>query len=259
METCGNAAVFTKVYGTRSSSDAEQAGQYLPRLAEHAVVERRAVRGLLWTDIDGADWLASEGVTLTGPMHEARGGMNDTRGTDDGEYRATTQFSHDAFHLERNLAEPHDVRPNVATAVTARQVAVVGVSIDEGRTGAAVAPGLEQLTVHMNQASRAGLLVKIIDVLSAEKEAVAELTLDLRERQMRGIRLTRQGSRTTHGIELPDQLRIAGPGLGRRYLLESPAFPKTIGITKSGDTALGTDAGARQNKETIGLLKRNHN
>ncbi len=100
--------------------------------------------------------------------------------------------------------------------------------------------------------------MKIVDVLGAEEETVFEFGLEFREREVRGIRLAGQGSRTTHGIEFPDQLRIASPGSWRCDLLKPPSFPKTVGIAKGGDAALGADAGTGENEETVGGLERDH-
>jgi len=70
--------------------------------------------------------------------------------------------------------------------------------------------------------------VQVVDVLRTEKEAVAELRLKFRQGDVRGIGLGLGAVRTTSRIKLPDQRRIALPGLGGADIFDVVAGPQAI-------------------------------
>src|SRR5262249_145658 len=55
-----------------------------------------------------------------------------------------------------------------------------------------------------------------------------------------------------HGVKVPDEARVAGPGVGRGDLFEAVVAPQTVGIAKRGDSAFGADTGTGQDENAIG-------
>src|SRR5512146_2975647 len=98
--------------------------------------------------------------------------------------------------------------------------------------------------MHVRQSPGTGFLMKVVDVLGAEKETVAQLAFEFGDCKVRPVRLAWHCPGAAHRIELPDQLRIAGPGLRRGNVLETPSLPQPIRISKGRNAALGADAGA---------------
>src|SRR3546814_917119 len=74
--------------------------------------ERRALRRFE-VELDGA----RAGIARL--LHEARGGVDVSRGADGEEQAAAAERVLDALHLERHLAEPHDLRAHAAGGVAA--------------------------------------------------------------------------------------------------------------------------------------------
>ena len=105
--------------------------------------------------------------------------------------------------------------------------------------------------MHVKHAPGAGLFVKIVDVLRAKKETRPKFALEFRKSQMGRIRLGGERTLPAHRIEFPDEARIAPPCLGRRNFLETKSPPEAARVAKGGDAALGADAGAGENENSI--------
>src|SRR5574337_770480 len=102
--------------------------------------------------------------------------------------------------MERYFAEPADVRPDASAAGAARDLALVSLPVVEGRTVAGVAAALEQLAMHVRDALRARLFVKIVHILGAEEQPLTDFPLQPRQRAMARVGLL-VGRRTPpHGI-----------------------------------------------------------
>jgi hypothetical protein len=65
------------------------------------------------------------------------------------------------------------MRPNATSAFATWKFAYVSLAIFEGLSVAVVAARLEQLSMHVNQALGASLLVEVVNILRAEEEAIA--------------------------------------------------------------------------------------
>lgn len=179
----------------------------------------------------------------TNVRDETGGRFHDTGRSHRGEKGAAIQLRKDAVQIVRYFPKPADVRTDSAPAFAARYLRrrlVPGV-IGEWRSPAGVTAALEKLAVHVKNAARSGLFVQVVHVLRAEEQAVREFALQIGEREMRGIRLG-GGNTPAHGIEIPDQPRIASPGMRRSYLFDAIVSPKSTRPAKGWDSALGTDA-----------------
>jgi hypothetical protein len=111
--------------------------------------------------------------------------------------------------------------------------------------------------MHMENTLGAGKLVKIVDILGTEEEAVVNGPFKGGEGQMSGIGLGLGGDAAAHGIEIPNQARIAAPGMRRGNFLDAVFPPEAASIAKRGNAALRADAGAGENEEPIGGRDRN--
>ncbi len=97
-----------------------------------------------------------------------------------------------AAHLERHLAEEDDVGAQARAAGAAAhlvEAAIDGAIFDRRPAALGLAVRLVQFAVHVHHASGAGALVQVVDILRAEKEAVAQLRFQLGEGDVRRIGL----------------------------------------------------------------------
>ena len=85
--------------------------------------------------------------------------------------------------------------------------------------------GFGQFAVHVDEANGAGALVQVVHVLGAEKEAVADALLKFGKREVGRIGLGLCCRGAARGVELPDQRRIALPGIGSADILDAIACP----------------------------------
>ena len=69
---------------------------------------------------------------------------------------------------------------------------------------------------------------------------------------MSGIGFGGGGDTAAHGIEIPDEPRVAAPSVGRGDFLEAVVAPEAVGIAERGDAAFGADAGTGEDKEAVG-------
>ena len=116
---------------------------------------------------------------------------------------------------------------------------------------AGLAAALHELPVHVEEAGRAGLLVQVVDVLGAEEETIRERGFKARESEMGGIGPGGGSHAAAHGVKVPDEARVAAPGVGRGDLFEAVVAPETSGIAKRGDPTFGAYTGPGKNENTI--------
>jgi hypothetical protein len=161
-------------------------------------------------------------------MYESRGGIDGARGADNKQDSGTVEFPIDTFHIQRNFAKPDDMRTEESAALRAGgkvRCGLVQCLIRNGHV-AVHASRLEERSVHVMYAMRTSALVQVIDVLGTEIKLVAQLLLDLCERDMGSVRLRSEGIAATHRVEPPDKLGIGVPGSGRCDLLDAIAVPE---------------------------------
>src|ERR1019366_2930295 len=177
-----------------------------------------------------------------------------------GEHGAVIQRRKDAVHLVGHFPKPADVRTNSASALAARNLRrrlVTGV-IGERRPPAGVAAALEKLPVHWQNVGASGWFLKVSQFLRAEEQAVREPALQFGEREMRGVGLGGGGNAPAHGIEFPDQRRIARPRIRRRHFFDAIVSPQSTHPAKGGDATLSADAGSGKNENLVLSSDVNH-
>lgn len=69
---------------------------------------------------------------------------------------------------------------------------------------------------------------------------------------MREIGFGVRGHAAAHGIEVPDEARIAAPCDRRGNFFEAVVTPESVGIAEGGDAAFGGDTGAGEEEEVVG-------
>jgi hypothetical protein len=155
--------------------------------------------------------------------------------------------------MEGSFAEPADVRPDSAAAGAAGNFGgrFVEVDVIEGGKRAGVAPAFEELTVHMEDAAGTGPLVEIVDILGTEKKSTGDGVFESSERAVARIGSGGGGNAAAHGVEIPDEARVATPGVRRGDVLEAVVAPQAAGIAESGNAALGTGAGAGEDEDAV--------
>lgn len=208
--------------------------------------ERGCVRRFFRSHIDGS------GAT-THMRDKAGGWLDHSRCTDSHEDRAFVQCAEDAIQLERHFAEPTDVwaNPTAAFAPGKLDWRIVGVGVTKWRSAAPIATALEEFAVHMDDALRPCLLVKIVHILGAEEQTILQLLFKLSQREVRRIGLRRCRDTPTHRVELPDQPWIATPRMRRRDLLDPVVPPEAIHPTERWNPALGAYSCPGQNEEAV--------
>ncbi len=68
---------------------------------------------------------------------------------------------------------------------------------------------------------------------------------------MAGIGLGSGGNFATHGVEIPNEVRIAPPGNRRGDFFNSVIAPQPSNTAKCGNPTFGADAGTGEDKNTI--------
>jgi hypothetical protein len=119
----------------------------------------------------------------------------------------------------------------------------------EWEAGASLATALEELSVHVNEARRTRLLVQIVDILRAEKEAIAHDSLDCRQSVVSKIGFACPGLRAPLRIETPDDRGVRSPAFRGSNVLEAVLLPEAIGVPEGANPALGADPRARQHED----------
>ena len=94
--------------------------------------------------------------------------------------------------------------------------------------------------------------MKIVDVLCAEIEPIAELLLKQGDGEMGGVGLGVDGVAAAHGVEIPDEARVATPGDGSGDVFDMVVAPEAVGVAEGGDAAFRGDTGAGQKEDAVG-------
>src|SRR4029450_10752123 len=108
------------------------------------------------------------------------------------------------------------------------------------------APALGHLAMHVQQPSRTGALVQIIDILGEDQPFARPFGIELRQCLVRRVGLDLAETRPPRIVELMHQRRVAAVGFGRRHVLDPVAFPQPVSASKGGEAAVGADPGAGQ-------------
>jgi hypothetical protein len=122
---------------------------------------------------------------------------------------------------------------------------------------AGIAATFEEFAMHMEDTLGAGKLVKIVDILGTQEEAVVKGPFKGGDGEVSGIGLGLGGHAAAHGIEIPNQARIAAPGMRRGNFLDTVFPPEAASIAKRGNAALRADAGTGENEKPVGGRDRN--
>jgi hypothetical protein len=77
----------------------------------------------------------------------------------------------------------------------------------------------------MHQPPRTGSLVQIVYILRAEEETVAQLPLQLSQRNMRRIGLGLRALHAPFGVKLPHSPKIVFQRFGSAYILNAMSGP----------------------------------
>ena len=80
----------------------------------------------------------------------------------------------------------------------------------------------------MDEVSRAGALVQVVDILRAKKEAARELRFELGQSNVRGVRIGFLSLYATLRVESPHSGGVAAPGIGRADVLDAVTCPKAV-------------------------------
>jgi hypothetical protein len=145
--------------------------------------------------------------------NKAGGWLHHSRCPHSHEDRAFVQCAEDAIHLEGQFAEPADMRSNPAAAVAARKLGwrIIGVCVVKGRSAAPLAAAPEEFPVHVDNALRSRLLVKVVHVLGAEEQALLQLLFELSQREVRRVEALIRPE-TYRGAKTPwNRLQFAPP------------------------------------------------
>jgi hypothetical protein len=106
--------------------------------------------------------------------------------------------------------------------------------------------------VHVDDAHRPRLLVKVVHVLGADKEAILRVFSSFRKGEVSRIPLGGRRNPPPHGIEFPHQPGIAVPILGRSNLLDPIVPPEAIHPTETWDAALHAHSCSSKDEEAVG-------
>src|SRR4051794_9307374 len=154
--------------------------------------------------------------------------------------------------MQRHLAEPDDVRPDLsATGAAFRYLVLVRIAIDERRPSARLAAALEKVPMDVQDARGACLFVQVVDVLGADQEPVADRGLQLGERDMGRVRFLLRRRLPPRRIKGPHQIWIAAPRFGCRDVFDTYVVPHAVRVPEGRNPALGADASARQDKHAV--------
>jgi len=210
------------------------------------VVKAAEIGGRLEADVVGFG-------TAGGLGSETGGGFNRAGRADGQKDGAVIESEQDFVEVEGSFAEPADVRADLAAAFAARDRGrlLVELHVVERRAGARVAARFEKFTMHVDDAARACLFLKIVDILGTDEETVLESRLEGGDGLMGGIGFGVRGNAAAHGVEVPDEMGIAAPGMGRGDFFETIVAPEPVRIAERGDAAFGGHTRAREKEEAV--------
>lgn len=156
--------------------------------------------------------------------------------------------------MHRHLPEPDDVGPEPAGRVAARA----------GRRGrkillpghhrrAAEAAGAAQRAMHLQQPQRSCAGMQVIDILGDDQHLGRPAPLQLRQRQMRGIRHDGRVAElgTARVVEAMHARGVACEGLRRRDILDPHLRPDPVRVAEGGEPGFPADAGPGQHDDRI--------
>jgi len=192
---------------------------------------------------------------LARPVNEVGGGVDRAGSADNKHEGGAVDFALDAVHLEGNLAEEDDVGAEARSADAVGDFverAVDGMVLDGRATTFLRAARFGEFSVHVKEADRACTLVKVVDVLRTEEEAVAKVSFEFREGAVGGVGLSGLCRGSAGGVKLPDEGGIAVESFGSADVLDAMAGPEAVGGAEGGQAAFGGDAGAGQDKDAVG-------
>lgn len=226
---------------------AEEIRKHFAGFTPVAIGESKIIGGLFGSDIDGAGAAANSG-------DEAGSGFDEAGSADSDEESAVVKRLIDFWDIVGHFAKPTDVWTDLSAAVAARDRArrIVGGGILEGSSVAAIAATFEEFAVHMDHAARAGLFMQIVYVLRAKEKTVLQQFFEFGERVVTRIRFGGRSDAAAHGVKLPDEARIALPGMRRDHFLDTVAAPKPACTAKYGNAAFCANAGAGKQENAIG-------
>ena len=105
--------------------------------------------------------------------------------------------------------------------------------------------------MHVDDALRSCLLVKVVHILGAEEQAVFQRVFKFREREVRRVGFGCRSNPPTHGIELPHQPGITMPRMRRGDLLDPVVPPEPTHATERRNPAFGAYACPGKNEDSI--------
>ena len=167
--TCAaNAINFDSQYSIAN----KQPRQNFPGLAFHHIRKRVCIQRRLRSDIHRPR------TTLPRPVHKIRRRIHRARCSHHHHQRRPRNLPLNPIHLQRNLTEENNMRPQPRSACATShlvQTLVNAVILNRRPSALIFTARLGQLPVHVNQPLRAGALVQVVHILRAEKETVAQL------------------------------------------------------------------------------------
>ena len=229
--------------------NAEEGGENFAGFAIDYLREGVGVERGLGADVYGA------GSILFCPVDETGSGVDGAGSADDEHQGGFADLFADAVHLVGNFSEEDDVGAEAASATAAayfREAGVEGVVWNGRLAAVALAMGLVELAMHVEEVDGAGALVEVVHILRAEKEAVTDAALQVGEGVVGGVGLGFGTGGAACGVELPDEFGIASPGVGGTDVFNSIAGPKTVVGAEGGQAALRTDASAGEDEDSVG-------
>jgi hypothetical protein len=91
--------------------------------------------------------------------------------------------------------------------------------------------------MHVDDSPRSRLLMKVVNVLRADKKTPVQIVFPLCKSEMGFVRLRRQGIPPTDEVELPNEPGIVATRIGRGDLFNSILAPQPARITKGSNAA----------------------
>jgi hypothetical protein len=140
--------------------------------------------------------------------------------------------------MERNFAEPNDVRPQ-ATSTSAAGAGEFNPQIIKALNNFARTDtsGFEQFPMHMKEALRSTALMQIVHVLGNQEKVPCPFSFQACQGEMCGIRryFARKQLLSPLIIELVNQRGLPLKRLGRGDFLQPVCAPEAPGVPKGGD------------------------
>lgn len=172
--------------------------------------------------------------------------------TDRDEQSAGPDRIKNVVEIQGDLPEPDDPGPHPAD-LPADRASGPGSQIDPplNDTQAALATGLQELTVHMDHLATAAAFMEIIGVLGHKKKPAGPGGLETGQRAVGRIGLHLKGKQpaATGIVEIMHPVRVPGKCLRRRQILDPHPGPDSVRVAECLETLLARDSGTCQNDE----------